>query len=138
MRFFASFVLIFGCALAHAQEAEEPTFSFHLSNANRGCVTVDSVSLYGDFPNYPKGAATQVRLFYSTELASDIAQSSPYVETELVAGDNNEYSLALSEFCGFQSGKTFFKYGLLDANGQLVHFQSETEYDEYSNSVEVQ
>lgn len=138
MRFFVSLVLIFGVALAHAQEAEEPSFSFHLSNPTRGCVTVDYVSPYGDFPNYPKGAATQVRLFYSTQLASEITQSSPYVETELVAGENSEYSLALSEFCGFQAGKTFFKYGLLDANGQLVHFQSETEYDEYSNSVEVQ
>ena len=112
--------------------------SFRMVSHSRGCVTVDSISTSSDFPNLPNGTATQVRFYYATDAIQRVTENSPYTESEFHPVDAYQWELSTKEFCGFTAGKTFFRYGLIDSSNNLIHFMNDSEYDEYSNAVDVQ
>ena len=143
MRFLVSVLFLGFCgfgSLAHAQYDESSPLSFYLSSNDPGCINIDSARAFTGFPTLSTGTVTQIRFYYSSKSADDVTQDSPYIETGFTADDEyGDITLSSPQSCGFPSGsKTYIRYGLIDANNNVLHFMGDSEYDEYSDSIDVQ
>ncbi len=100
-------------------------------------MNVDYINTPYGFPDMEKGTAASVRFYFSTKSPDDVTEDSDFQETTFVPGDYENYSLAVSEFCGFAEGHYFFKYGIYDATGKTLEFMNPDDWSEYSHAVDV-
>ena len=132
---FSLFLLV--APLAHAGWGE--TFSFNLDKGDApGCVKVTYVTTSYDFPNLENGVVTSVRFFYSKKSHSDVTEDSPFQETRPEVDENGSQTVSPNEFCGLSPGRTYFKYGLYDADGNVLDFMADGDWSQYGNSVDVE
>ncbi len=137
MRTLFVFLILLAAPLAHAGWGE--TFSFNLDKGDSpGCIKVSYVTTSYEFPNLENGVVTSVRFFYSKKSHGDVTENSPFQDARPEQDENGSQTVSPNEFCGFAPGRYFFKYGLYDADDQLLEFMNDDTWSQYGNSVEVE
>jgi hypothetical protein len=141
MRSFLFILLLATPALTvvpRAQAGWGDTFAFDLDKDDPGCIKVGYVRTSYDFPNLDNGVVTSVRFFYSKIGKTDVTENSPFQETRPAEDENGSKTVSPNVFCGFTPGRYFFKYGLYDANDNLLEMMTDDQWNSYSNSIEVE
>ncbi len=117
-----------------AQDMDRP-LNFRVTSECKGCVAF--TDLTQDFGLLTQGYPAKVR-FYWASWYSLPDQTSEFIELPIEVDSQGKVLIPEFSLGNFSSGTTYsFAYGLVSADGNLLHFETEDEHLD-QHSIEVQ